>query len=131
MVKRLAQSCLASFAATLIGLSAALLVGVLWWPPGAGLTLIVIGLVTAGTSARLLAVRWHWPASVVASSIGAMAACFFAGSTAELLPPGSIEWMWKGGLYGACFGLPVAALLSPAGLVENASIRSTTPAPQG
>ena len=108
-----------------------MLVGVLWWPPGAGLTLIGIGLVTAGTSARLLVARWHWPASIVASSFGAMAACFFAASSAELLPPGSIEWMWKGGLYGACFGLPVAALLSPVGLVENASMRSTTPTLQG
>jgi hypothetical protein len=117
MVKRLAQSCLSSVAATAIGLIAALMVGAVWWPPGAGITLIGIGLVIAGILARLFAVCWHVPASVIASSFGAMVACFFAGSTAEILPPGSFEWIWKGGLYGACFGLPVAMLLSPIGLI--------------
>ena len=116
---RLLSSCGASALSTLAGLMFALLVGVLWWPPGAGLTLIGIGLLTAGISARLIAVRCHWPASVIASGIGAMVACFFAGATAEVLPPGSFEWMLKGGLYGACFGLPVAILLGPLGLVEN------------
>ena len=116
---RLLSSCGASALSTLVGLIGALLVGVLWWPPGAGLALIGIGLVTAGSLARFLAVRYNWPASVIASGIGAMVACFFAGATAEVLPPGSMEWMVKGGVYGACFGLPVAILLGPLGLIEN------------
>ncbi len=126
IVKRLSQSCLCSVSAALIGLISALLVGVLWWPPGAGITLIGIGLVTAGSVARLMAVRWRWPAWVIASSLGAIVACFFAASTAEVLPPGSIDWMYQGGLYGASFGVPDAFLLSPIGLAEN---KMTPPAP--
>jgi len=49
--------------------------------------------------------------SVIASGIGGMVACYFAIATAELLPPGRIEWIWKGGLYGAMFGIPIAAVL--------------------
>ena len=118
-MKRLFQSCCFSMLAALIGIFAAQSVGALWWPPGAGLTLIGIGLVAAGCSARLFAVRWHLPASVLAGGVGSMVACFFAGATAEILPAGSLEWMWKGGLFGACFGLPVAFILGPIGIVEN------------
>ena len=118
-MKRLFQVCCLSMLAALIGLVAAQSVGAVWWPPGAGLTLIGIGLVSAGCSARLLAVRWHLPVSVLASGAGSMVACFFAGATAEMLPAGSFEWMWKGGLYGACFGLPVAFIFGPIGIVEN------------
>ncbi|KAA5542685.1 hypothetical protein FYK55_14225 [Roseiconus nitratireducens] len=108
-----------SAVSALVGLTCAMIVGRLWWPPGAALTLIGIGLVTAACFARLLTFRFNWPASIIASAIGAMIACFFAGATAEVLPPGSTEWMVKGGLYGACFGLPVAILLAPLGLIED------------
>lgn len=103
----------------LVGLTSAMLVGGLSWPPGAGLTLIVIGLVVSVCCASLLTSRLNRPASLVASGFGAMVACFFASATAEVLPPGSIEWVIKGGAYGACFGLPVAILLGPVGLIEN------------
>jgi hypothetical protein len=112
--------------AALIGLVAAQSVGAVSWPPGAGLTLIGIGLVSAGCSARMLAARWHSPASVLAGGVGSMVACFFAVATAEMLPAGSLEWMWKGGLYGACFGLPVAFILGPIGLVENSLTSGNT-----
>mgnify|MGYP003652955059 CR=1 FL=1 len=125
-MKRIFQSWCFSVLAALIGLVTAQLIGVAWWPPGAGLTLIGIGLVSASCSARMLAVRWHLPASVLASGAGAMVACFFAGATAEMLPAGSLEWMWKGGLYGACFGLPVAFILGPIGLVENKMTSGST-----
>jgi len=99
--KRLQGFCLSVLAA-LMGLFTAQAFGALWWPAGAGFTLTGIGLVSAGSLARLLAVRCDKPVLVVASGIGAMAACFFAGSTAELLPSVSLEWMWKVALYSAC-----------------------------
>ena len=101
----------------LAGLIAAQVVGAIWWPPRGGITLILIGLTVSLILAALAPKLFHSRASLVASGIGAMIACYFAAATAELLPPGSVEWMLKGGLYGACFGLPVAALLSPLGWI--------------
>ncbi len=92
------------------------------------MTLIGIGLFTAVCFAILARFRFHWSASIVASGIGAMVACYFAGATAEILPPGSAEWIVKGGLYGAGFGLPVTILLAPLGLIENRRVdRDATP----
>ena len=121
MIRRILRSCYCSALAAAFGLSLALGTGVLWWPPGAALTLTGVGLAAAGCFARLLASRWDLPASVVAAGIGAMVGCFFAGASAEVLPAGSLQWMFKGGLYGACFGLPLAAILGPIGLVGRTS----------
>ena len=118
-MKSILKYCFFSAMSALFGLTCAMIVGGLWWPPGAGLTLIGIGLVTAVCFASLARFRFNWPTSIIASGFGAMVACFFGGATAEVLPPGSLEWMLKGGLYGACFGLPVAILLAPLGLIEN------------
>lgn len=113
----------------LAGLMAAQVVGAIWWPPRGGIVLILIGLTVSVVLASLAPKLVNADASVIASGIGAMVACYFAAATAELLPPGSLEWMVKGGLYGACFGLPVAALLSPLGwmgtLGQSAQRRST------
>lgn len=118
-MKRLFQSSFFSAACALSGLVCAMIVAGVRWPSGGAITLCAIGLITAGSLARWLAVRSHLPVSVFASGLGAIAACFFAGATAEVMPPGSIEWMLKGGVYGACFGLPIAVLLGPIGLIEN------------
>ncbi|TWU02538.1 hypothetical protein Pla52n_35880 [Stieleria varia] len=118
-MNRLFVSCAASALAALLGLVSAMVFGMLWWPPGGGVTLMGIGLTTAGCFAQLLSMRLNWPVSVFASGFGAMLACFFAASAAEVLPPGSIEWFLKGGMYGACVGLPVAAFLGPTGLAKN------------
>ncbi|EMI53671.1 hypothetical protein [Rhodopirellula sallentina] len=82
-----------------------------------GVSGIAIGLITSTVFALLLRTKACWPISIVASRIGAMVACFFAISTAEILPPGSVQWMFKGGLYGAAFGVPVAGILSPLALI--------------
>ena len=129
-MRRLGQSCVSAILATSFGLVCAQLLGFFWWPPGAVLTLIAIGLLAAGWLARLMAVRWGRPSSVIASAVGSMVACYFAVAAAEVLGAGSFRWAFEGGLYGACFGLPVAALLSPLGLIENLrrkrAVRSTT-----
>ncbi len=121
-MKRILQSCCSSILAALAGLVAAQLVGGMWWPSGGGVTLMGIGLITAGCLARWLAVHRRLPVSVFASGFGAMMACFFAAATAEQLPPGSFEWMLKGGLFGACVGLPITLVLSPLGLLEKSSV---------
>jgi len=105
--------------ATTIGLLAMLLVGLMSWPLARGVSGIAIGLIASTVVALLLRTKAGWPISIVASGIGAMVACFFAISTAEILPPGSLQWFFQGGLYGAAFGVPVAAILSPLALIER------------
>ncbi len=78
---------------------------------------IAIGLIASTMFALLLRKKLGQPISIVASGIGAIVACFFAISTAEILPPGSLQWFFQGGLYGAAFGVPVAAILSPLALI--------------
>lgn len=104
---------LGPIAATLFGLAAVLVLGCASWPLVRGVPGIAIGLLVATLFASLARVRFHWPISIVASGVGATVACYFAIATAELIPPGSIQWMWQGGLYGAMFGVPTAAIFSP------------------
>ncbi|WP_186776533.1 hypothetical protein [Rubripirellula reticaptiva] len=105
--------------ATTIGLAVVLLTGLASWPLARGLPGIAIGLNVSVLFACLMRWKAGWPISLIASGIGAVVACFFAISTAEVLPPGSIRWMWQGGLYGAAFGIPAAVLLSPLALLEQ------------
>ena len=107
--------------ATTIGLLAMLLVGLMSSPLARGASGIGIGLIASTVVALLLCTKAGWPISIVASGIGAMVACFFAISTAEILPPGSLQWFFQGGLYGAAFGVPVAAILSPLALSNVAA----------
>lgn len=105
--------------ATAFGLLAVLLLGLASWSLGGGVTGIAIGTAVSVLIAVLLRWKADWPISIMASGFGAMVACYFTIATAELLAPGSIDWMWKGGLYGAMFGIPVAAILSPLGLLRT------------
>lgn len=115
--KRYSQIVLGPVIATILGLVAVLLVGLASWPLARGVTGIAIGTGFSVLVAVLFRWKANWPTSISASGFGAMVACYFAIATAELLPPRSIEWMWKGGLYGAMFGIPVAAVLSPLALL--------------
>ena len=99
--------------ATIVGLFSMLLVGIASWPLARGTTGIVIGIGVSVLVAVLMRWKAKWPTSILASGFGAMVACFFAIASAEMLPPGSIQWMWKGGLYGAMFGIPISIVLSP------------------
>lgn len=115
--QRYLQIILGPVFATAFGLVAVLLLGLVSWSLARGVTGIFIGTVVSAMAAALLRWQARWPISIIASGLGAVVACYFAIATAELLPPGSFEWMWKGGLYGAMFGIPVAAVLSPLGLL--------------
>lgn len=114
--KLYSQIILGPVVATVFGLVTILLLGLVSWSLARGVPGIAIGTVVSVLVAVLLRSKSELPISIIASGFGAMVACFCAISTAELLPPGSIEWMWKGGLYGAMFGIPVAAVLSPLAL---------------
>ena len=104
--------------ATLVGLVSVLMAGQVSWPLARGISGIAIGMLVALFIAIAIRTSLRWPTSVLASIVGAMVASFCAIASAEVYPPGSIEWMWKGGLYGAAFGIPVALLLSPIALIR-------------
>ncbi|MCM2370306.1 hypothetical protein [Aporhodopirellula aestuarii] len=103
--------------ATICGLSTTLLLGLVSWSLVKGVPGIAIGMFVGVLVASWLRWKSDWPVSIFASGLGAAVACYGAIATAELLPPGSIDWMWKGGLYGAAFGITIAAILSPLGLL--------------
>ena len=115
--KHFSQIVLGPILATLVGLIAVLVVGVASWSLARGVTGIAIGTVVSVLVAMLLRWKADWPTSIIASGFGAMIACYFTIASAEMLPAGSIEWMWKGGLYGAMFGIPIAIVLSPLALL--------------
>jgi hypothetical protein len=121
--KLYSQIVLGPVVATLFGLATVLVVGLASWSIARGVTGIAIGTLVSVLVAVLLRWKADWPTSIVASGVGAMVACFFAISTAEVLPPGSIQWMWKGGLYGAAFGVPIATFLSPLALLGIRRVR--------
>jgi|TARA_B110000495_G_C23004497_1_gene593236 hypothetical protein len=111
------QIVLGPVVATGFSLLAVLLVGLASWPLAKGVTGIAIGAGFSVLIAVLLHWKANWPTSIIASGFGATVACFFAIASAELFPPGSFEWMWKGGLYGAMFGIPIAIVFSPLALL--------------
>lgn len=115
--KRYSQIALGPVVATILGWVAVLLVGLASWPLAGGVTGIAIGTGFSMLVAVLFRWKADWPTSIIASGFGAMVACYFAIATAESLPPGSIEWILKGGLYGAMFGIPIAVVLSPLALL--------------
>ncbi len=122
MKHRIIKLELATVAATAIGLLVVLAVGYLSWPMVKGAPGIAIGTAVAALVAIGMRSRLESPPSIVASAIGSTVACFFAIASAEMLPPGSVQWMLKGGIYGACFGIPVALILGPIGLIVKPSI---------
>ncbi|WP_442510225.1 hypothetical protein SH528x_001835 [Novipirellula sp. SH528] len=122
MKHRIVKIELATITATAIGLFVVLLLGNLSWPIVRGVPGIAIGTLVAAMVAYGMRSGFEPPPSMIASGIGAMVASFFAIASAEMLPPGSVQWMLKGGIYGACFGIPVALILGPIGLIGKASI---------
>lgn len=115
----LIKSVLSSVAATAIGLTAVLIVGMIWWPAGRGPQGILLGAVAAAVAAQLIRYCASWPASSIAAFIGAAVASFLAIATGEAIEPGSVKWAYMGGMYGCSIGLPVSAILAPLGLIER------------
>jgi hypothetical protein len=114
---RYSQIILGPVVATTLGLVTVLLLGLVSWSLARGVPGIAIGAVVSVLVAVLLRWKADWPISILASGFGAMIACYLAIASSELFLPGSFEWTWKGGLYGAMFGIPVAVVLSPLGLL--------------
>jgi hypothetical protein len=63
-------------------------------------------------------------ARVFGGAMGAAIAGYAALATGEMFPPATMEWALAGTVYGALFGLPMAALIgSLVGLLDAVSCR--------
>jgi hypothetical protein len=125
-MQRTLQTCLLSTACALVGLLTVLGAGWAAWDVAAGIQGIILAAFVAASVAVSLRTRGK-TVSIFASGFGAGVAAFLAISTAEQLSPGSVEWMMKGGHYGAASGLPLAFLLGTLGLIECAAIQTDSP----
>jgi len=112
------EAILTGILATVSGLCVVLFVGLLAWPLVRGVPGVLIGAAAGAGTAAALRVVAHRPASVLAGGCGSLVASYFAIASAELIDPGTLEWVIKGGLYGAAFGAPVGAVLGLLGLTN-------------
>ncbi len=103
----------------MIGLLAELTAGVFAWTVFRGLPGVIFALVIGGCCAFVIRRSTSFPASPIAGAVGAMAGAFLAIASGEVLPPGSVDWAFKGGLYGAMVGVPIGATLGPLALLKS------------
>ncbi len=106
-----ARSALGTMIATVIGLAAYVVIGLLSWAAVRGLHGIgLCGALGAATGAALSGPGSR-PARVLGGGTGGVVAGYLTLASGEVLPPGTMRWALGGGAYGALFGLPVAALV--------------------
>ena len=123
VVKTVLESSLWSIVSTLVGLASVLLIGCVSWNLGRGVIGIAIGATVASFVALYFRNVRKKPASVLASFVASAIACYIAIASAELIAPGSLQWVAEGGGFAACFGIPIAAVLGPIGLIREPSPR--------
>jgi hypothetical protein len=118
------RSALGTMLATSIALAAFVAIGLISWAAVRGLQGVVIcGALgaTAGTALRGPGSRL---ARVLGGAIGGAIGGFFALASAELIPPGTIQWALGGGGYAALYALPAAAFFGGLiGLLRRPRIR--------
>ena len=101
-----------------MGLLVEVIGGVIAWTVFRGMEGILFAAIIGGCTALIIRRSSGWPASSVAGAIGALIAAFATISCMEVYEPGSLEWAVKGGLYGAVWGVPFAAILGPLALLS-------------
>ena len=117
MLKRVICGMLGAVIAAGGGLATVVIVGMLAWSAVAGPNgAIIAALVGAIVGGRLRGFG-VWPVLSLAGGVGGAVGGFFAVAAAEQTPPGSVAWAVQGGLIGAAFAVPVAAV---AGLAVGA-----------
>jgi hypothetical protein len=110
MFRRIARGTIAAVTAAIAGLASVVIVGMISWGAVVGLRGVIIAAVVGVVVGGVLLGFGDWTVRCLAGGLGAAVAGFFAVTTAEQTPPGSVEWAVQGGLYGAGFGVLVAAI---------------------
>jgi len=115
-MKQYLLSSLSSCLCMLLAHLSTLLLGFLSWEKIGGAGLVLLAPTFASVVGFLLKAR-GWRVSLIAGACGALIAGWFAVASVELFAPASIEWVMRGGLYGAAFGAVVSLILSPLGWI--------------
>ena len=112
MFQQIARSAIGAVLAALAGLAAVLIVGSQAWSAVRGLNGVAIAAIVGALMGVALRGLGDWPARALGGALGGLVAGYFAVAAAEATPPGSAQWVVNGGLSGAGFGLPVAAVVA-------------------
>jgi hypothetical protein len=110
MLQCVTRSAIGAVVAALAGLAAVLVVGSLAWSAVRGLNGVVIAAIVGALMGAALRGLGDWPARALGGTVGGAVSGYFAVAAAEGNLLGSAEWVVNGGLFGAGFGLPVAAV---------------------
>jgi hypothetical protein len=108
---RAARGAQGAATATAVALAALVVIGVISWDAIAGFQGVCIcGALGAAAGAALGGIGPR-AARIIGGGIGGGVAGYFALASAEVLPPGTLQWALGGGGYAALFALPVAMLV--------------------
>ena len=112
MLGRITRGTIGAVIAAVAGLATVVIVGMLAWDAVVGPSGAIIAAVVGALLGGALRGFGDWPVRSLAGGVGGAIGGFFAVAAAEQSPPGSAEWAVNGGLLGALFGIPVAAVLA-------------------
>jgi hypothetical protein len=119
---RAAQGALGAVTATAVGLAALVVMGVISWDAVIGFQGVCICGALGAAAGAALGRLGPRAARIIGGGIGGFVAGYFAVASAELLPPGTLQWALGGGGYAALFALPVTMLVGGIiGLLNPAS----------
>jgi len=118
---RAGHAVLTGILATVSGLFAVLFTGLVAWPLARGVSGVLLGAAVGAATAAVMRAVSQWPASVIAGACGSLVASYFAIASAEVVDPGTLEWVMQGGMYGSAFGVPVGAVLGLLGLARRST----------
>ena len=116
---RLFISVVTAVLSAMMGLLVEIFGGVIAWTVFRGMEGILFAAIIGGFTALIIRRSFNLPATSVAGAFGALIAAFATISCMEVYKPGSLEWAVKGGLYGAAWGVPFAAILGPLALLSR------------
>jgi hypothetical protein len=126
MLGQITRGAIGAVIAALAGLAAVVVVGLLAFGAVRGFSGAIIAAIVGALLGGVLRGLGEWSARTLAGGVGGAVGGFFAVAAAEQCPPGSAEWAVNGGLLGALFGVPVAAVLAVmAGVVVELVRRRT------
>jgi hypothetical protein len=125
-MRRIIRATIGGVIAAIAGLAAVVIVGMLAWEAVVGPVGAIIAAVIGALLGGILRGFGDWPVRSLAGAVGGAVGGFCAIAAAEQSPPGSAEWAVHGGLLGAVFAVPVAAVVAVAAGAIAALVRPRT-----
>jgi hypothetical protein len=110
MFGRITRCAMGAVIGALAGLAAVVIMGMVAWGAVRGFSGAIIAAIVGALLGGVLRGFGDWPARALGGGVGGAVGGFFAVAAAEQSPPGSAEWAFQGGLLGAVFGVPIAAV---------------------